>query len=177
VQKCYTIYLGARNTDHRTITDEDHEKIEEVIKKTSKKYTLILGKGYWGGQSEDSAIIVLALDNDDRHEDRIQNCCALLMEEFGQDAVLCQMSGETILIEKGNARVRGNIRQAKENSERNTWAKEMLKQLPNQTVAKLLKEDSALSKLENLKTENPQADFPEALARLKKDFPHLAKYL
>lgn len=175
MQKCYTIYLGARNTPHRTITAADYKKIDQLVNEKSENYTLIQAKGYWRGKSEDSAIIVLALKNDDRHEDRIQECCAVLREEFGQDAVLCQMSGDAVLIHKGNARVKGNIRYAKANSERHTWAKKMLKQFSNQKVAAVLKDQSALNKLVNLKTKNPQAEFPEALARLKKDFPHLVK--
>jgi hypothetical protein len=177
MQKCYTIYLGARNTPHRTITAADYKMIDKLVNEKSENYTLIRAKGYWRGKSEDSAIIVLALKNDDRHEDRIQECCAVLREEFGQDAVLCQMSGDAVLLHKGNARVKGNIRYTKANSARSAWAKQMLKQLRNQEVVKTLKKEHALSKLENLKTEKPQAEFPEALARLKKDFPHLAKHL
>jgi hypothetical protein len=175
MQRCYTIYLGARNTDHRTITAADYKKIEEIVSKTSKNYTLIRAQGYWQGQLEDTAVIVLALTNDERAVDRIQKCCGELLREFKQYAVMCQLSGTAVVIKEKTLKATKAVKTAEENSARNAWAKKMLKQYPNQKVAAVLKDNSALSKLENLKAKNPQAEFPEALARLKKDFPHLVK--
>lgn len=177
MQKCYTIYLGARNTKHRTITAADYKNIEEIVRKTSKGYTLIRAKGYWKGQVEDSAIIVLAMPNNDHRHKLIQKCCAQLREKFGQDAVLCQLSGSALVLHKSNVEVKDGIKNMKANSVRTDWAKEMLEQLSNQKAARLLREEYAINKLVALKSENPQASFPEARKLLKKQCPHLAGYV
>ena len=174
MQKCYTLYLGARNTEHHTFTAKDYEEIEEALKLTSSKYTIILGNGYWKGASEDTAIIVLALDNDDRHESRIQTVCSALQKKFGQDAVMCQLSGDAVLLKEGNVGVKNVITNMAENSARTDWAKAMLERLPEQGIVKPLKRKSAISKLVKLKKENPQADFPEAQKLLKEKFQSYA---
>lgn len=177
MQKCYTIYLGAKNTPHHKITPADYRMIERTVAETSKGYTLIRAKGYWKGKSEDTAIIVLAMPNNDRRHSLIQKCCARLRERFGQDAVLCQMSGTAVLLDKSNVGAKDGIKNMSANSMRTDWAKEMLEQLPNKSVVPLFPRGKAIAKLVRLKSDNPQASFPEARKLLKKEFPHLAKYL
>lgn len=102
MKQCYTIYLGARNTPHRKITTADYKEIKENVGKISQSFTIIRGKGYWKNVEEDTAIIMLALANNAQHQSRIQNCCSKLQEKFGQDAVLCQLTGKAIVLNEGN---------------------------------------------------------------------------
>lgn len=174
MQKCYTLYLGARNTDHHTITAEDYEKIEEVVKKTSEKYTMISAKGYWEGKSEETAIIVLALDNNERANRRIERLCEALLQEFQQFAIMCQISGTAFNFKEKHLKATNPVKTAEENSALTNWAKKMLERLPEQGIVKPLKRKGALSKLVKLKKENPQADFPEAQELLKEVFEKYA---
>ena len=177
MQKCYTICLGARNTKHRTITAADCKKIEEIVSKTSKSYTLIRAQGYWQGQLEDTAVIVLALTNDERAVDRIQKCCGELLREFKQYAVMCQLSGTAVVLKEKTLKATKAVKTAEENSARTDWAKEMLGKLPDQAVVPLLKREGAISKLVKLKNDNPKAGFREARKLLRAKFPKHAAYL
>lgn len=177
MKQCYTIYLGARNTPHRKITTADYKEIKENVGKISQSFTIIRGKGYWKNVEEDTAIIMLALANNAQHQSRIQNCCSKLQEKFGQDAVLCQLTGKAIVLNEGNLDKKNNIKNTVERSTKTDWAKAMLEKLPDQGLVRTLNSENAVGKLVKFKKANPQADYPEARKFLKKEFPHFAKYL
>jgi hypothetical protein len=101
----HRIYIGARNTDHHKFLPNDENRVNGILKKYVKGWTITKSEGYWGTQSEETWIItvVQSPQNQTGYGSGLTSAVGEIASFLGQYAIMWESNGTAVIVQTKKA--------------------------------------------------------------------------